>query len=116
MTLRFKPALRARLDAEADHTGMPLSAIILTAVDSYLCRQERERSRPQQPPRPRPAQAPAAGRSQQQHQRPAHSAAPIKLQQLTAPKPGVNEPCSCGSGIKYKKCCRPKDVAAGLVR
>jgi len=23
----------------------------------------------------------------------------------TAPKPGRNDPCSCGSGKKYKKCC-----------
>ena len=24
-------------------------------------------------------------------------------------KPGPNEPCACGSGKKYKKCCWPKD-------
>lgn len=23
------------------------------------------------------------------------------------PKPGRNDPCPCGSGIKYKKCCAP---------
>ena len=22
------------------------------------------------------------------------------------PKPEVNKPCPCGSGIKYKRCCR----------
>ena len=27
-------------------------------------------------------------------------------------KPGRNEPCPCGSGNKYKKCCQPKDEAA----
>jgi hypothetical protein len=28
-----------------------------------------------------------------------------------APKPGRNEPCHCGSGKKYKKCCLAKDEA-----
>ena len=27
-------------------------------------------------------------------------------------KPGRNEPCPCGSGNKYKKCCQPKDEVA----
>ncbi len=26
-------------------------------------------------------------------------------QRIAAPKPGRNDPCSCGSGKKYKKCC-----------
>lgn len=29
-----------------------------------------------------------------------------------APKPGRNDPCHCGSGNKYKKCCLSKDEAA----
>ncbi len=29
-----------------------------------------------------------------------------------APKPGRNDPCPCGSGNKYKKCCLAKDQAA----
>ena len=29
-------------------------------------------------------------------------------------KVGPNDPCPCGSGKKYKKCCRDKDVAAGM--
>ena len=28
-------------------------------------------------------------------------------------KIGPNDPCPCGSGLKYKKCCRDKDMAAG---
>ena len=28
-------------------------------------------------------------------------------------KVGPNDPCPCGSGKKYKKCCRDKDLAAG---
>ncbi len=31
----------------------------------------------------------------------------------TAKKVGPNDPCPCGSGKKYKKCCREKDIAAG---
>ena len=31
-----------------------------------------------------------------------------------AAKVGPNDPCPCGSGKKYKKCCRDKDVAAGM--
>ncbi len=30
-----------------------------------------------------------------------------------AVKVGPNDPCPCGSGKKYKKCCRDKDIAAG---
>ncbi len=33
-----------------------------------------------------------------------------------AKKIGPNDPCPCGSGKKYKKCCRDKDIAAGLDR
>jgi len=32
------------------------------------------------------------------------------------PKPGRNDPCHCGSGNKYKKCCLAKDEAAGRDR
>jgi len=29
-------------------------------------------------------------------------------------KVGPNDPCPCGSGKKYKKCCRDKDIAGGM--
>jgi SEC-C motif-containing protein len=29
----------------------------------------------------------------------------VKPKPITVSKPGRNEPCTCGSGIKYKKCC-----------
>ncbi len=29
-----------------------------------------------------------------------------------APKTGRNDPCPCGSGLKYKRCCLEKDQAA----
>jgi tetratricopeptide (TPR) repeat protein len=34
----------------------------------------------------------------------------------TMAKPGRNDPCPCGSGNKYKKCCLAKDVAASLAQ
>ena len=29
-------------------------------------------------------------------------------------KAGPNDPCPCGSGKKYKKCCMQKDKASGM--
>jgi hypothetical protein len=40
---------------------------------------------------------------------PASLAAPIPVR--TGPRPGRNDPCPCGSGKKYKKCCQDKDAA-----
>lgn len=34
---------------------------------------------------------------------------------LMSEKPGRNEPCHCGSGSKYKKCCLEKDDDAARV-
>jgi uncharacterized protein YecA (UPF0149 family) len=31
-------------------------------------------------------------------------------------KLGINDPCHCGSGNKYKKCCLSKDEAANITR
>ena len=42
---------------------------------------------------------------------------PVKQQPVRKQeKVGPNDPCPCGSGKKYKKCCRDKDVANGLER
>ena len=39
----------------------------------------------------------------------------VKKQPVRASnKVGPNDPCPCGSGKKYKKCCRDKDIAAGM--
>ena len=39
----------------------------------------------------------------------------VKSQPVRATgKVGPNDPCPCGSGKKYKKCCRDKDIAAGM--
>jgi hypothetical protein len=32
------------------------------------------------------------------------------------PKPGMNQPCPCGSGTKYKRCCWGKESAVGVKR
>jgi preprotein translocase subunit SecA len=29
-------------------------------------------------------------------------------------KVGPNDPCPCGSGKKYKQCCRNKDISASM--
>ena len=46
------------------------------------------------------------------------SAESVKKQPIRnkAQKVGPNDLCPCGSGKKYKKCCRDKDIAAGLNR
>jgi len=42
---------------------------------------------------------------------------PVKQQPVRKQeKVGPNDPCPCGSGKKYKKCCRDKDIANGLER
>ena len=39
----------------------------------------------------------------------------VKQQPVRKPKKvGPNDPCPCGSGLKYKKCCRDKDIANGM--
>lgn len=40
--------------------------------------------------------------------RPAPVNIPLTPRQRETKKIGRNEPCPCGSGIKYKKCCRGK--------
>ncbi|MGM9588595.1 MAG: preprotein translocase subunit SecA [Faecousia sp.] len=46
----------------------------------------------------------------------AASKTPVKKQpvRVADKKVGPNDPCPCGSGKKYKKCCLQKDKAAGL--
>ena len=45
-------------------------------------------------------------KNQNQGQGPASLQAPPKAQPITSEKKiGRNEPCPCGSGKKYKKCC-----------
>jgi hypothetical protein len=48
--------------------------------------------------------APGEGASQPQAKPPLVSA-PVAQIKHTNPKTGRNDPCPCGSGKKYKKCC-----------
>jgi preprotein translocase subunit SecA len=50
---------------------------------------------------PAVSRAPARGARQDSDPAQLPAAAPVKA----AVKPGRNEPCPCGSGKKYKKCC-----------
>jgi hypothetical protein len=43
---------------------------------------------------------------------PPSATAPGGKPNATPPRPGRNEPCHCGSGRKYKRCCLRKDEAA----
>src|SRR5262249_41683980 len=45
----------------------------------------------------------------------AHAAFEVPAPRRSAPKVSRNAPCPCGSSVKYKKCCLPKDEAAGSV-
>jgi hypothetical protein len=53
------------------------------------------------PPPPASRLAPVGPRSA------APRPAPASARPTNAPKPGRNDVCPCGSGIKYKKCCAP---------
>ena len=39
---------------------------------------------------------------------------PVRRPVRTTPKPGRNEPCPCGSGRKFKKCCLGRDGGASI--
>jgi len=56
------------------------------------------------PPRPKPAQTPDTPSSVGTY------ATPIRATVTKGPKIGRNDPCPCGSGKKYKKCCLAKGV------
>ncbi len=43
----------------------------------------------------------------------AASSVPDPKAALPAPRPGRNDPCPCGSGRKYKKCCEPRAAHPG---
>src|SRR5690349_19243516 len=39
----------------------------------------------------------------------------MRVRFIAMSAPSRNGPCPCGSGVKYKKCCLPKDEAARAV-
>ena len=64
---------------------------------------------PQAPPAPSPAQrlAPARPMPRPPQAQPQQKVAPVSKRAPGTPKPGRNDSCPCGSGVKYKKCCSP---------
>ncbi len=56
---------------------------------------------------PPPQQAQPQQPAQQQQQQAAQPAQQPAAAQAVGGKPGRNDPCPCGSGVKYKKCCSP---------
>ncbi len=64
---------------------------------------------PPQSPAQRLAPARAMPRPTQPLPQPQPQAKPLPVSKRApgAPKPGRNEACPCGSGVKYKKCCAP---------
>ena len=86
LNLRLTESLRLRAQAMADKEQVSLNTLLVSAVENYLPYREREwqyRERRQ-------------ARDQQARGR-ALPTAPV-------PKVGVNQPCPCGSGVKYKRC------------
>lgn len=51
------------------------------------------------------------------HQEVLHGGKVVKVETVRReePKVGRNDPCSCGSGKKYKKCCQAKSPIPGLL-
>lgn len=78
---------------------------------------EVQQNAPQQQPAPQQQQPKnltygreeVGGNPQQQQQRGAQKPAPVVNRQV---KVGRNDPCPCGSGKKYKKCCMQKEQGA----
>ncbi|HEB53295.1 MAG TPA: hypothetical protein ENI87_08585, partial [bacterium] len=65
-------------------------------------------AQPPQPPTPQQRLAPAQPPRAPQPPAPAAKPKPKPMGRPPGmPKPGRNDPCPCGSGIKYKKCCAP---------
>ncbi len=83
-------------------SGIFRSASNIKAFETMLAMMSRSRaSGPSEAPQP--AGRPAAAKA---------GAATAELPKITVrhagPKPGRNDPCPCGSGKKYKKCCSPQ--------
>jgi preprotein translocase subunit SecA len=78
------------------------------AVDSEICKGvfTYEASRPQASRTPRRhGPMPAMGRGGRAGRGSDAPAQPVHTVRRTQKKIGPNEPCPCGSGLKYKKCC-----------
>lgn len=74
-TIRVGNDLAADADSYCAEVGLTFNALVAVALADYLRTRRRK-------PVPSPA-----------------------LRKNPVPRVGVNEPCPCGSGAKYKKCC-----------
>lgn len=105
MTLRLIPELQERAAAQCERTGISMSKLIALALDNYLTFTERNQPRRQRVSEPPPERAPSSSPTDFDSA-PRKSLEDIRASFPKTRKVGVNEPCPCGSGIKFKKCCQ----------
>lgn len=106
VNLRLAVALKAEALEYAQSLGISLNALVAVAVREYLDVRKRPRTEvaagtrvaAPAPTRARRAPTPAAPASPE-----AAEGAPSKARG-DVPKVGRNDPCPCGSGLKYKRC------------
>jgi len=106
LTLRLPPDLASQAAAVAAHQGLTLNAFIVQAVRNWADYQGKRLAR-SSPSADGPARTavplamPAPARIG------VRSSPPLAVPNVGAksvPKVGANQPCSCGSGKKYKRC------------
>ncbi len=91
-TLRLPPDLVPQAQAIAQHMGLSLNALCVMALRSQVA----YLSRTYGPPPLRPAGLQATT--------PPASSVPVVSKPARVPRVGPNQPCPCGSGLKYKRC------------
>lgn len=87
LTIRFPDVLKDKMKACADEMGLSLNSLVLVATDAYL------RGR-----------TPEKVDDVKELLKP-ESSPQVATKKPEIPKVGRNDPCPCGSGKKYKKCC-----------
>lgn len=104
-TVKFNLRLPADLHAEAAElaksSGLSLNAFVLLALRNWTDYQSGKRSQ-RATARPAPARRPQATAATP---RPAPAKPAIEARTPASfPKVGRNDPCPCGSGLKFKRC------------
>lgn len=85
INLRLPDEVLAIAADQADRMGVSTNAYILMAIRNFIPYQEKLLQRQYVPP---PDMALQGGSTEQRQ----------------VPKVGANQPCPCGSGLKYKRC------------
>lgn len=104
LNLRLPPDLRAEAATQAEASGISLNAWLTLGVRNWVSYKRREFQQIAARPvdhRHRPPPRTAASRKGTTASRPAASPAPAAQ---AFPKVGRNDPCPCGSGLKFKRC------------